>query len=209
MLELDELGDSRTRILEILRKGRSTLTDLKNKLDISPTAIRQHLEILEKNSLVDKMPLRYGAGRPKYVYALTDKADSFFPKAYETLAQDLLTTIVDKWGKKELMNTLQEIAKSRGKELSNNIQGKTEKERLGNAVNIMNEMGYYIDLEKDKEGYCIKVHNCVFSNLIKNHESLVCNHDHTLFQTILDSKIKKGRSRTQGAEYCSFHLIKD
>jgi predicted ArsR family transcriptional regulator len=209
MHALDDLGDSRTKILEILRRGRCSIDEFHARLDISPTAIRQHLAILEKDSLVAKIPLRTGTGRPRYVYSLTEKAESYFPKAYEMLASDLITEIYEHWGRKALLDVLENIARSRGKELLSMVKGRTEEERLVSAVKLMNELGYYIDWEREKEGYSIRVHNCVFSNLVKKHENLLCTHDHTFFQTILHSKIKKDRSRTQGAEYCSFYLVKD
>ena len=209
MYQLDELGDSRTKILEILRMGRCSIDDFHVRLDISPTAIRQHLAILEKDSLVAKVPLRTGAGRPKYVYSLTEKAESYFPKAYEMLASNLLTEIYEHWGEKALRDILEDIARSRGKEMSRMIKGRTKEERLGSAVKLMNELGYYIDWEHGKDGYSIRVHNCIFSKLVKRHENLMCTHDHTFFQTLLRSKIKKDRSRTQGAEYCSFYLVND
>jgi len=207
MNAVDELGDSRTKILEILRKGRCSVEELQKWLEISPTAIRQHLAILEKDSLVGKIPLRTGAGRPRYVYSLTEKAESYFPKAYEMLASNLINEIYERRGKEELLNILENIARKRGKEMFSMVEGKTREERLVSAVKLMNELGYYIDWKKEKAGYSIRVHNCLFSNLVKEHDNFLCTHDHAFFQTILRSKIRKDRSRTQGAEYCSFYLI--
>ncbi len=209
MHAVSELGDSRTKILEILRMGRCSIDELHSKLNISPTAIRQHLAILEKDSLIAKVPLRTGAGRPRYVYSLTENAEHYFPKAYEMLASDLITEIYERWGREALMDILEGIGRKRGNELLSMVQGETEEERLGSAVKLMNELGYYMDWKKGQGSYSVRVHNCLYSHLVKKHENFLCVHDQTFFKTLLSSNINMDHSRTRGAEYCSFYLVKD
>lgn len=208
MPALNDLGDSRTKILEILRRGGCSIDELHDRLGISPTAVRQHLAILEKDSLVAKVPLRTGAGRPRYLYSLTDKAEAHFPKAYEMLASDLISEIYERWGRDTLVDVLERIGTRRGKEMSGMLKGSTESEKLESAVKIMNDLGYYVDWERGKKGYSIRVHNCLYSNLIKKHDSLLCTHDQSFFRTLLSHNIKKESSRTLGVEYCSFYLHK-
>lgn len=207
-MKLDEIGDSRTKILEILKRERCSVDELQKALGISPTAIRQHLSILEKDALVGKTPVRTGAGRPRYVYSLTEKAEACFPKAYEMLASSLITEIRERWGGEELLGVMEGIARAKGKEVLRRVEGETEEDKLRSAVKLINELGYYIDLEKEGESYIIKVHNCLFSNLIKEHDHLLCAYDHAFFQILLDPEIMREDSRAHGAEHCSFYLKK-
>ncbi|MBU7025586.1 MAG: ArsR family transcriptional regulator, partial [Theionarchaea archaeon] len=62
---------SRHEILKILKRERCTVDELSSKIGISPTAIRQHLTILEGDSLVTRETLKEGIGRPKVIYTIT------------------------------------------------------------------------------------------------------------------------------------------
>ena len=101
--------DSRYEILKILKKERCTVEDLSNKIRISPTAVRQHLTILEGESLVRGETLKEGIGRPKVIYTVTEKAEELFPKFYSWLAECLIKEIIDEHGEEKVEFLLQKI----------------------------------------------------------------------------------------------------
>jgi len=71
--------DSRYEILRILKRERCTVDDLSSKIGISPTAVRQHLTILEGESLVQREMLKEGIGVSKMYPLALDQIPSLVP----------------------------------------------------------------------------------------------------------------------------------
>src|SRR5881398_2144217 len=90
---------TRMEVLELLRrKGRSSAETIANDLGVTPNAVRQHLTNLEREGLVVSQPERSGRGRPSLIFALTERADSVFPKRYGQLATMVLQEVQEMGG---------------------------------------------------------------------------------------------------------------
>src|SRR5438270_5606206 len=85
---------TRMEVLELLRRrGRSSAETIANDLGVTPNAVRQHLTNLERDGLVVSQPERSGRGRPSLLFALTERADSAFPKRSGRLATRVLQAV--------------------------------------------------------------------------------------------------------------------
>ncbi len=81
----------------ILDHGPSTAADLADRLELTPAAVRRHLDSLVAEGIVEPRDKRvYGSrsrGRPAKVFALTDCGRDAFYQAYDQLADDALSWI--------------------------------------------------------------------------------------------------------------------
>jgi predicted ArsR family transcriptional regulator len=81
----------------ILDHGPSTAADLAERLELTPAAVRRHLDALVAEGIVEPREKRvYGSrsrGRPAKVFALTDCGRDAFYQAYDQLAGDALRWI--------------------------------------------------------------------------------------------------------------------
>ncbi len=86
----------------ILDHGPSTAADLAERLELTPAAVRRHLDALVAEGLVEAREKRvYGSrsrGRPAKVFALTDCGRGAFYQAYDSLAADALRWIAQSAG---------------------------------------------------------------------------------------------------------------
>jgi predicted ArsR family transcriptional regulator len=86
----------------ILDHGPSTAADLADRLDLTPAAVRRHLDALVSEGIIEPREKRvYGArgrGRPAKVFALTDCGRDAFYQAYDELAADALRWIAQSAG---------------------------------------------------------------------------------------------------------------
>src|SRR3989304_6712291 len=106
-----QMQSTRQQIREYLqRHGRGTVKELGNLLGLTSTGIRQHLTVLERDALVAAHEERGRVGRPTLVYSLTDKADSLFPKTYDTLASVLIEERRSNQGNEHLQDLLHRAA---------------------------------------------------------------------------------------------------
>jgi predicted ArsR family transcriptional regulator len=198
------MKDSKREILEILKKEEHPIDELSQKLNISPTATRQHLMTLERDELVKKRRINIGMGRPKYLYSLTEKAELLFPKAYENFLKWIIEELIDVHGEEKMREMIRNIARKNAQKILDKMAGKTPRERIDILLQFANDMGYY--MEYDETEGLIKVYNCLFSKSAETFGPLICVYDIEFFGTILGTPIKRRDSKTAGSRYCSFHV---
>ena len=100
-----EQGDASTRVRvarSILEHGPSTAADLARRLDLTPAAVRRHLEhLLEEGTVEQREPRSYtarGRGRPAKAYALTPQGRDGFEQQYDDLAAEALRFLAETGG---------------------------------------------------------------------------------------------------------------
>lgn len=86
----------------ILDHGPSTAAHLADRLELTPAAVRRHLDALVAEGIVEPREQRVygsrGRGRPAKVFALTDSGRDAFYQAYDQLAADAIRWIAQQAG---------------------------------------------------------------------------------------------------------------
>src|SRR5690606_23332614 len=131
----------------IRRHGEATVRDLGQQLGLTPTGIRQHLTVLERDGLVEVRETRGRIGRPALVYSLTPAGDALFPHRYDDLANRLLDEIRSLAGSKGLQAVLMRIAQHSAEEYAGRLQGRPLMARVDETAAIMNERGCIADYQ--------------------------------------------------------------
>ncbi len=98
-------GDAPTRarvVRSILENGPSTAADLAKRLDLTPAAVRRHLDHLVEAGTVESAEQRVygtrGRGRPARVFKLTDTGRDQLENQYDDLASEALRFLRDTQG---------------------------------------------------------------------------------------------------------------
>ena len=99
------LGDAPTRqrvARSILENGPSTAAALAERLDLTPAAVRRHLDhMIERGTVEAREPKIYGArgrGRPAKSFALTQAGRDTFDQQYDDLAVQALRFLAETGG---------------------------------------------------------------------------------------------------------------
>jgi predicted ArsR family transcriptional regulator len=91
----------------ILVSGPSTAADLAERLDLTPAAVRRHLDHLGADGFVEareqKVYGHRGRGRPARVFALTEAGRDSFDQHYDDLATQALTFLAETGGEEAVM----------------------------------------------------------------------------------------------------------
>src|SRR5678816_3599444 len=74
-------------------KGGATVDELGRALNVTRTAIRQHLASLMHDGFVAPGETRASGGRPQQLFVLTSKGREAFPRHYSWFAQLLIEAI--------------------------------------------------------------------------------------------------------------------
>jgi predicted ArsR family transcriptional regulator len=104
-VKIDEAPDKRTRervARSILVNGPSTAADLAERLELTPAAVRRHLDQLTEEGAVEAREPRPGAhrgrGRPAKVFVLTEHGRDSFDQQYDDLAVSALRFVAETAG---------------------------------------------------------------------------------------------------------------
>src|SRR5688500_496173 len=140
---------TRQAILDHLRRfGEATVRDLADLLHLTATGIRQHLTILERDSLVAIKEARGRVGRPALVYQLTSAGEAQFPSRYDELSNLMLDEIRAIAGSKGLQSVLMRVAARSAEVYEPRLRNKPLAGRVDEAAQIISERGCMADVRR-------------------------------------------------------------
>lgn len=210
-MEIKGFSDKQQQILRFLmqEKGGGTIEQFSKRLDISRTAVHQHMTILERDGYVRKFASKQTGGRPGTLFVLTDKGIHLFPKHYSLVATMLIDLIKDKLGEEELISFLQQAGITLSQAKKDALKEKPMNEKIHAVVDFMQEMGYDAhSVEDEREGAppMIDAFNCIFHELAYK-DNAVCELDLALLSSLLDSKIEHVCCMARGGVRCRFKVL--
>ncbi|WP_439529411.1 helix-turn-helix transcriptional regulator [Pannonibacter sp.] len=178
---------TRTRLLNALKgSGPQTAADLAATLAVTPVAIRQHLDGLAGEGLVDFEDQKGSVGRPRRVWALTAAGHARFPDNHATLVAGLLGGLRQIYGEEGLDRLIalreQEAEAVYGAELDDAPDVATRLERL---AALRSREGYMAEVEEDGTGGWLFIENhcsiCAAATACQGF----CRSELALFQKVL------------------------
>jgi DeoR family suf operon transcriptional repressor len=203
------VGDRQQRLLRLLQQEKTGLTvdELAARLQVTATAVRQHLAALERDGYARMQELRKTAGRPGFVYVLTAEGDALFPKQYPWFSSLLLRALREKMGTEELGSFMRGLGGEVAAGLEARMAGKTADEQLGVLMQLMNELGYDARLMTSEAGQPEMVAtNCVYHALAREHPE-VCNVDYELMERLTGRQVVHTECMVRGGQACRFQFV--
>jgi len=195
---------TRLEVLELLRRrGRSSAETIANDLGVTPNAVRQHLTNLERDGLVVSQPERAGRGRPSLLFALTERADSVFPKRYGQLATMVLQEVQEMGGPDALDEVFARVAARHASAIERDLEGLTFDEKMRRVVAWIGRAGTLAEQSETSEGLKITIHNCPFRNTALKFPQ-VCSITPQLISRLTGAPISQAESIHRHDPYCSF-----
>ena len=205
----------RTTKSEILanlkRTGGSSIEELATSLGLARMTVRQHLAMLERDTLVSSREVRRATGRPHYVFSLTDRGEEMFPKRYDRLAGLILEEVSLLDGAEISGLTPAEkrhllFDKMVGRlhiQYEAKVAGKALKERVEAVAGILDEEGGFAEWRPVNGGFEIADYNCVYRRVVDSHDDL-CDWHLSLLSRLLGNDVSCTQFMSKGAECCRF-----
>ncbi len=201
---------SREKLLFHLKtKGPQTAARLAKRLDVTPVAVRQHLDRLLEDGLVDFEEERQSVGRPARVWRLTEAGHAPFPEGYAELTVGLLDAMRDAFGNKALEKLVAARTKSQQADYAARMPraGNIDK-RIAALTRLRTEEGYMAEWSRSADGSFTLVENhcpiCAAAEVCQG----LCANELELFRGLLGDGVEVERTEhiLEGARRCAYRI---
>jgi predicted ArsR family transcriptional regulator len=194
-----------SKILAYLRRnGEGSVKEFEKLLEISTTAVREHLTSLQAKDLLATKLVRRGPGRPHLAYFLTPKAQDLFPKEYDTLINLLLQEISSQEGDDRLQVILNAVGARLADEYGGQVVGLELAERLTHLRDVFEARGIPAEVQTDGQG--LQICACPYREVAQEHAG-VCAMERRMIEQILGEPIALEGTIREGQRSCHFTLV--
>jgi len=211
---LAELPATRRALLIALRKrGEARAEELAEQLDVTVSAVRQHLQSLTAADLVAHREERAGPGRPRHVYRLAPAAEALFPRSYGELTVELLDYIGDE-DPDMVARAFERRRRARVERTRERLAGLDFDARVAEVARVLDEDGYLAEVERLVDGaegnaaggWRILEHNCAILAVAQRYGH-ACGAEIAFLREVLpDADVTRISHILTGAHACTYEV---
>lgn len=211
---VDLLGDTRARIVDLLRRDPSSVAALADRLDLSEVAVRRHLQVLERDGFVRAETVRRdGPGRPSAQYGLTDRADRLYPDNSAELANELFEYLEENYGRRALVGFLRWRQDRQGQRYAAAMAERRPAdgtEAVGALAELLSLDGFAseaaeVDGPDGRPVIELRQRHCTVKDVAAEHPEL-CAYEAALFQQLVGGTLSRRQTIADGAGECICHI---
>jgi predicted ArsR family transcriptional regulator len=209
------LTDAKRRIIDRLKRvDEATAPELAEEFGLTDTAVRQHLEALAENGLVERAPTAapVGRGRPPVRWRLTDLSGELFPDRHADLTVELIGSIREALGDDGLDRVLDARAAN---QLAAYRRALPDPDvtpvpvRVRRLADVRSAEGYLAEVRPEDDGSIVLVeHHCPVCEAASTCQGL-CRTELQLFQAALgdDVKVERVQHLLSGDQRCAYRIM--
>ena len=206
------MESTRSRILRLLQSnGSQTVEALATNIGLAPATIRRHLDILQRDRLVDFREVRKKTGRPEYSFYLTEEGQESLPKNYdrllastvEGLARLSTEDINGRDGEQVLELVFETLSREVYSQHERELTGKRLSERVEVLVKVLEERDFFPEIELAGSEMRLKLMNCPY-RFAALQNNAVCSFDSNVVSSFITESVKRSECITSGATHCVY-----
>ena len=158
-------------LLDLLVREEQTAENLAGRLDVSATAVRQHLATLAGLGLVERRKAETRGGRPAFLYRLSELGRRAYPKRHDLLAKQLIDTLIAREGVDWTLEVVREAARAvAGEAVERAVEARDPEARWRAAMEwLEKELSWEAQLEELPEERRVILHQCPFRAVSLEH----------------------------------------
>ena len=201
------ISPTQHRVLEaVKRSGEATADELAEKLEISASAVRQHLNALRSAGYIAARQERGQPGRPADHFHTTELSEAMFVNTTSNLSIELLSHIEEE--DPELVTRIFDRRRHRRvAQAQDKLAGKTLSEKVAVLSELLDAEGYLADFdERAPEHYRINLHGCAIWNVATRYGQACTTELEFLRELIPEATIERVTHKTSGAHTCAYEI---
>ena len=197
-------GTARGRIIALLRRGASTVEELAAELGVTDNAVRAHLQLLEREGLIQASGTRQGpgAGKPATTYELSQRSESALSSAYAPVLTALLQILAERMPPESLDDILRQVGKRIGPA---SPEGGSLDARVRAAAKLLSGLGSELDVERTPTGYALCGYACPLASAVRG-EPRACHAVEELISAVVGQPVQEHCDRPSSPR-CRFEVI--
>jgi len=196
----------------IVEHGWTTTAKLAEEFDLTPEAIRLHLQHLEEAGMVtvriQPASLRTGAGRPSKEFSATAKGRESLSQTYDTVAISAIETLEELGGEQAVTRFFEqrfEAIETRFAELIAEDASLPGFQALSMALNEDGFIAGIMPTSQNMAGTQLCQHQCPYPAIAVRFPQL-CSVETSIFSRLLDSHVQRLATIAHGDGVCTTHI---
>jgi predicted ArsR family transcriptional regulator len=205
------LGATKRHIVERLKRADATVAELAATLDMTEAGVRQHLDALAENGLVESRTRpSEGRGRPPTVWTLTDLAHDLFPDRHDDLTVELITAVRSALGEQGLARVIDARADVQRAAYQRAVPARGSLRKRAEALaRVRSEEGYVAEVvdDPDGKGVLLLEHHCPICTAANACQGL-CSSELELFREVMgpDTTVERTQHVLAGDRRCAYRI---
>jgi predicted ArsR family transcriptional regulator len=195
------------QFLDLLRKDRAlSVSQLIVKTGVTATAVRQRLNRLLRDGLIERQASAGSRGRPSHRYQLTDKGRRSAGANFADLAVALWQEIREIKDREIQRGLLQRLSKRMASSYAEQIHGDSLGERMESLAQLFTSRQIPFEAQKASDTRSLPVlsaHACPYPELAEQDQS-ICAMERMMFSELLGENVKLTNCRLNGDSCCTF-----
>jgi DeoR family suf operon transcriptional repressor len=190
----------------VKRRGEATADELSTELEISASAVRQHLTALRSAGLITARHERGQPGRPADRYRATERAEAVFATGDAVLSIEILDHAEEE--DPELVGRIFDRRRRRlVDETEARLAGASDEERVEILADLLDGQGYLADFDRIGEGrYRINLHNCAMWDVACRYRQVCASELDFMRELMPHATVQRVTHKTAGAHTCTYDI---
>ena len=193
---------TRGRIIDLIRRSPSSVTEIAGQLDLTYNAVRAHLTALERDGLIRRAGLRRGETRPSTLYELAPGVEDALSRAYMPFASHLIRALGERLPDVELEALMHDVGRRLASEWPR-TRGPLM-ERIEAASALLQELGAPNEIERSSDMVRIRGFNCLLAAAVHGQPH-VCRAMESLVEELIESPVRECCDRGE-RPHCCFEI---
>jgi DeoR family suf operon transcriptional repressor len=191
-------------MIDLLRRnGAVTVSVLVAEMGVTATAVRQRLQRLMADGLIERQAENKGRGRPNHKYSLTEKGQRSGGDNFADMADVLWDEIKSVSDPDVRRGLLKRIAGRLAARYSDRVAGETLGDRMAELAGVMAEREIPFQVEQSGSLPILSALACPYPELAMRDRS-VCTMEKMMLSEILGENVRLAECRLDGATCCTF-----
>ena len=202
-----QISPVQQRVLVVLKRlGEATADDLAKTLEISASAVRQHLSALRSAGYIDAEQQRGQPGRPAHRFHTTELTEAMFVKDTSNLSIELLSHMEEE-DSGLVTRVFERRRQRRVAETADKLAGKTLGEKVAVLTAELDAEGYLADFDQiDTTHFRINLHSCAMWAVASRYGQACATELDYLRELLPEATIERITHKTAGAHVCAYQV---
>jgi len=194
-------------LLDLIRRhGPLTVAQMADRLEVTPTAVRNRLTRLVGSGMVERATEPGGRGRPKYAYQASVAAQKLLGQNYADLAvilwDEMMRTVEDRKLRRVLFARITERLADVYRAQVTDVEWERRLVQLGT---VLHDRGIETEVTRGDGGTMpvLKQHSCPYYELAESDRA-VCAMERKMFEKVLGRGLRLSQCRLDGHRSCDF-----